>query len=67
MPAMRVTQDGAGRNWKPTTISFMLGRFRSGSTALKPGVPPVPGPHRSTSGPLAGRFGTVVPIGAFHR
>ena len=56
--AMRRNGDGCGRASKPSTTSSMYGRFSAGSIDEKPATPPVPGPRRWTSGPIALGCGT---------
>ena len=51
--AMRRNVLGLGRASKPSTASSMYGRFSAGSIDEKPATPPVPGPRRWTSGPIA--------------
>ena len=48
------------------TASSITGRFNAGSIVENPATPPLPGPQRCTSGPIAFACGSPAVV-AFHR
>jgi hypothetical protein len=65
-PVIDQRNDSLGRILSPKTISSSVGRFSSGSMALKSGSPPVPGPTRATRAPRTDS-GSPSPANASHR